>query len=415
MEYIQMTLDMWMETKRKLNAELLGVRRSFVKIGYLLRQIDESKGYENDGYKSIADFAKGEYGMEGSTVSRFMSINREYSIDGYSQELKPEYEDFKRSQLEEMLKLSEPDRKMITADTARADIRELKAFNKETPAAGEADDIDELIEQFFKDNKDELIRIYSSNNILDNTKQIVEIVNPAGTRSYRKGMYFLMMHENALKIKRFGGAPVDMTWDEFVTRMIKIFGEDFDPQIYGTHFGEEEASEQDNADVAADQREESKKTEDTPLAQEEEIHHDVEEAVDGHSETTGNTVCGEAGHKSDDSADETAETGYISTGESASVSERADSESRERPEEEHGTSENGTEGTEEVIAPAQNHKEILEVTDFESRKKDALKAVRQFEREISNDHYSDALRMMAGIREKLKELKDILHSTKGWS
>ncbi len=60
MEYIQMTLDMWMETKRKLNAELLGVRRSFVKIGYLLRQIDESKGYENDGYKSIADFAKGE-------------------------------------------------------------------------------------------------------------------------------------------------------------------------------------------------------------------------------------------------------------------------------------------------------------------------------------------------------------------
>ena len=410
MEYIQMTLDMWMETKRKLNAELLGVRRSFVKIGYLLRQIDESKGYENDGYKSIADFAKGEYGMEGSTVSRFM-----YSIDGYSQELKPEYEDFKRSQLEEMLKLSEPDRKMITADTARADIRELKAFNKETPAAGEADDIDELIEQFFKDNKDELIRIYSSNNILDDTKQIVEIVNPAGTRSYRKGMYFLMMHENALKIKKFGGAPVDMTWEEFVTRMLNIFGEDFDPQIYGTHFGEEEASEQDNADVAADQREESKKTEDTSLAQEEEIHHDVEEAVDGHSETAGNTVCGEAGHKSDDSADETAETGYISTGESASVSERADSESGERTEEEHGTSENGTEGAEEVIAPAQNHKEILEVDDLESRKKDALKAVRQFEREISNDHYSDALRMMAGIRGKLKELKDILHSTKGWS
>ena len=415
MEYIQMTLDMWLETKRKLNAELLGVRRSFVRIGYLLRQIDESKGYENDGYKSIADFAKGEYGMEGSTVSRFMSINREYSIDGYSQELKPEYEDFKRSQLEEMLKLSEPDRKMITADTARADIRELKAFNKETPAAGEADDIDELIEQFFRDNKDELITIYSSNSILDDTRQITEIVNPSGTRSYRKGMYFLMMHENALKIKKFGGDPVDMTWDEFATRMINIFGEDFDPNIYRTHFGEEETSEQDNADVAADQREESKKTEDTPLAHEEEIHHDVEEAVDGHSETAGNTVCGEAGHKSNDSADETAETGYISTGESASVSERADSESGERPEEEHGTSENGTEGTEEVIAPAQNHKEILEVTDFESRKKDALKAVRQFEREISNDHYSDALRMMAGIREKLKELKDILHSTKGWS
>ncbi len=415
MEYIQMTLDMWMETKRKLNAELLGVRRSFVKIGYLLRQIDEAKGYENDGYKSIADFAKGEYGMEGSTVSRFMAINREYSIDGYSQELKPEYEDFKRSQLEEMLKLSEPDRKMITADTARADIRELKAFNKEAPAPGEADDIDELIEQFFKDNKDELIRVYSSNNILDDTKQIIEIVNPAGTRSYRKGMYFLMMHENVLKIKKFGGAPVDMTWEEFVTRMIKIFGEDFDPNIYGTHFGEEEASEQDNADVAADQREESKETEDTPLAQEEEIHHDVEEVADGHSEAVGNAVRGETEHKSEDSTDETAETGYDGAGEPAPVPERTDSESGARPEEEYGTPERDTERAEEVIVPVSKFKEILEIPYLESRKKDALKAVRQFEREISNDHYSDALRMMAGIREKLKELKDILHSTKGWS
>lgn len=413
MEYIQMTLDMWMETKRKLNAELLGVRRSFVKIGYLLRQIDESKGYENDGYKSIADFAKGEYGMEGSTVSRFMSINREYSIDGYSQELKPEYEDFKRSQLEEMLKLSEPDRKMITADTARADIRELKAFNKETPAAGEADDIDELIEQFFRDNKDELTTIYSSNSILDDTRQIAEIVNPSGTRSYRKGMYFLMMHENALKIKRFGGAPVDMTWEEFVTRMIKIFGEDFDSQIYGTHFGEEEASEQDNADVAADDREESQEAENTPVAQKEQIHHD-EEVADGHSEAVGNAVRGETEHKREDSTVETAETGYDRAGEPASEPERADSEGEERSEEGRTASESDVEGT-EVIAPAQNHKEILEVTDLESRKKEALKVVRQFEREISNDHYSDALRMMAGIREKLKELKDILHSTKGWS
>lgn len=182
----------------------------------------------------------------------------------------------------------------------------------------------------------------------------------------------------------------------------------------GTHFGEEETSEQDNADVAAAQREKSKETEDTPLAQEEEIHHDVEEAVDGHSETAGNTVCGEAGHKSDDSADETAETGYDGAGEPASEPERADSEGEERSEEGCTASESDVEGT-EVIAPAQNHKEILEVDDLESRKKDALKAVRQFEREISNDHYSDALRMMAGIREKLKELKDILHSTNGWS
>ena len=104
MEYVQMTLNDWVEMKRKLRQELLGVKQSFVRIGYALRKIEDQKLYENDGYKSIAEFAKEEYGLEPSTTSRFMSINREYSIDGYSEQLRPEYADLGRSQLEEMLK-----------------------------------------------------------------------------------------------------------------------------------------------------------------------------------------------------------------------------------------------------------------------------------------------------------------------
>ena len=91
MEYVQMTLDDWVQMKQKLRQELIGVKQSFVRIGYALRQIDDQRLYENDGYKSIAEFAKAEYGLEASTTSRFMSINREYSIDGYSEHLRPEY------------------------------------------------------------------------------------------------------------------------------------------------------------------------------------------------------------------------------------------------------------------------------------------------------------------------------------
>ena len=91
MEYVQMTLNDWVEMKRKLRQELLGVKQSFVRIGYALRKIEDQKLYENDGYKSIAEFAKEEYGLEPSTTSRFMGINREYSIDGYSEQLRPEY------------------------------------------------------------------------------------------------------------------------------------------------------------------------------------------------------------------------------------------------------------------------------------------------------------------------------------
>ena len=118
MEYVQLTLDDWIQMKQRL-----GVKQSFVRIGYVLRQIEDQKLYEQDGYKSIAEFAQAEYGLGASITSRFMSINREYSVGGYSEHLREEYAELGRSQLEEMLKLPDSDRQMIQPETAREDIR----------------------------------------------------------------------------------------------------------------------------------------------------------------------------------------------------------------------------------------------------------------------------------------------------
>lgn len=198
MEYVQMTLNDWIEIKQKLKRELLGVKQSFVRIGYALRQIDDQKLYERDGYKSVAEFAKAEYGLEASTTSRFISINREYSIDGYSERLRPEYADLGRSQLEEMLKLPDSDRQMIQPEASREDIRKLKRFNKTEPAAGEADDLHQLVEKFYKDNPDVLNAVFNETAGVDESTigKFVEIVNPGGNRSYKKGLFFLMMYEN---------------------------------------------------------------------------------------------------------------------------------------------------------------------------------------------------------------------------
>ena len=73
MEYVQMTLDDWIQMKQKLRQELQGVTRSFVRIGYALRKIEDGKLYEQDGYRSIAEFARAEYGLQASTVSRVHS------------------------------------------------------------------------------------------------------------------------------------------------------------------------------------------------------------------------------------------------------------------------------------------------------------------------------------------------------
>lgn len=241
MEYIQMTLDDWVQMKQKLRQELIGVKQSFVRIGYALRQIDDQRLYENDGYKSIAEFAKAEYGLEASTTSRFISINREYSIDGYSEHLRPEYADLGRSQLEEMLKLPDSDRQMIQPEASREDIRELKRFNKTEPAAGVADDTSQLIEKFFEENKDILNEVYSNEFDEESMSRFAEIVNPAGNRSFKKGLYFMMMYENRVTIKKFGDTPKNMSWWEFYKLMCSIFDEDAaGTRTWQNHFGGED-------------------------------------------------------------------------------------------------------------------------------------------------------------------------------
>ena len=225
MEYVQMTLSEWLETKQKLRQELIGVKRSFVRIGYMLRKIEDMRGYERDGYKSFAEFAQKELGLHPSTTTRFMEINREYSIDGYSERLREEYEDLSRSQLEEMLKLPDSDRQMIRPETARDDIRELKKFNKAAPTEGEVDNLKQLISLFFREDQKALNNLYLLNaDATEAVEEMKEIINPSGNRSYRKGMYFLMFYETKICVKKFGEPPREMSWDDFAVMVQEIYG-----------------------------------------------------------------------------------------------------------------------------------------------------------------------------------------------
>lgn len=224
MEYVQLTLDDWVQMKQKLKQELLGVKQSFVRIGYALRQIDDQKLYEQDGYKSIAEFAQAEYGLGPSITSRFMSINREYSVDGYSEHLRPEYADMGRSQLEEMLKLPESDRQMIRPETSREDIRELKRFNKSEPDAEQADSIEKLVQKFYETNPETAKKLEQSVEYEEwNVEEMAEIVNPSGTKTFRMGLYFAAMYEQNIQIKQFGQTPWPMSWEEFFEISKKIF------------------------------------------------------------------------------------------------------------------------------------------------------------------------------------------------
>ena len=128
-----------------------------------------------------------------------------------------------------MLKLPEEDRRMIRPETPRDDIRELKKFNKAAPEKGVADDIHELIKQFFEMDKEALKELYSQEAFLtgnvEKISQLVDIVNPSGTRTFKKGIYFLMMYEQNIKIKKFMGTPETMEWARFFEITKEIFGQ----------------------------------------------------------------------------------------------------------------------------------------------------------------------------------------------
>ena len=200
MDYVQLTLDDWMELKQKIKKELVSVKKSFVRIGYALHKIRDEKLYERDGYKTMGEFAEKEYGLKPSTVSRLIEINAKFSIGGNSEELAPEYENFGKYQLEEMLQLPESDYEMVQPAASRETIRELKRFNA-VEAAPEDGGFRDLVKDFLEKTK--------------TTKQLAEIVNPSGNRSYRKGKFFVMMYESGLKIKQAGAGIEEMSWEQF--------------------------------------------------------------------------------------------------------------------------------------------------------------------------------------------------------
>ena len=64
----------YQEYKAELDAEMSGVAERFVKIGYLLKVARDTRILSQSRYTSVTEFAKAEYGIDASQVSRFISI-----------------------------------------------------------------------------------------------------------------------------------------------------------------------------------------------------------------------------------------------------------------------------------------------------------------------------------------------------
>lgn len=289
-KYVQMTLNDWLALKGQLEAELRGAAAGFVRIGYLLRKIKETKGYENDGSKSLTEWAKDNYGLSESSVSRFMAINRKYSINGYSDQLRLEYAQYGSAKLSEMLTLPDSDLEMVSPQMKKKDIQEIKKFNKEAakeeakaeehaadqheepleehheeqaPPAAAAPELPDVLPEhqwiieFFKANKEIMNDLYSSKAYEEeNTEGMKEIVNPAGARTFRHKMTMVSMMESRIMVKVSVKSPAPMSWAGFFqiaedTFQGKIDGKNTYRNVFGEKEKSENEAEQRKAEPAA--------------------------------------------------------------------------------------------------------------------------------------------------------------------
>lgn len=290
----QITLDVWNHWNMEIKEKLAETAENFVYIGYRLRQIRDSGMY--GGFDNVYEFAKHEFGLGRSTVSRFIAINEKFSEGGNSLKIKSEYRGLSQSKLTEMLTLTDEECELITEQTTVSEIRELKQIDKLEPevagseqaweepqeaveqekpqeamapaeAAGaeEADkgfvDIESLgdeepvpvveaeppklsafekcIVDFFKDKKELLNQAVVEAMQGDEAanKRLAELLNPSGYRTHSKGIVFMFMYgiERGVAFKQAGmPTPQSMTWEEFAGHIRNVFGFAYEKDRWNT-------------------------------------------------------------------------------------------------------------------------------------------------------------------------------------
>ena len=230
-----------MTLKQALGNELSRAALSFCRIGYLLKRArDEENILKDSGYDNVNAFASAEFGLDKSQVSRFIRINDKFSIGGYSEHLKSEYEQFGYAKLSLMLLLPDEINKELSPEYTKSDIEVIVNEQKEEKAISDLevmmedkeDGPDEFIAAIVKELNDEhpdsaiylndTMKLAEKMGITVSSADITEAYIPDGTASYiiripGQGRFMVNMKAEGISITnmRDPSEKSPLTWQEF--------------------------------------------------------------------------------------------------------------------------------------------------------------------------------------------------------
>ena len=134
----------YQEYKAELDTELAKTAEGFVRIGYLLKVARDTDILRESGYSTVTEFAKAEYGIDKTQVSRFIRINDKFSEGGYSDHLLPQYQGFGYAKLSLMMLIPDEINEELTPDYSKA---EIQAIKEEVEAEEKISDIEVMLEE----------------------------------------------------------------------------------------------------------------------------------------------------------------------------------------------------------------------------------------------------------------------------
>lgn len=211
--------------KNAFDAEVRRTEQAFVRIGYMLRVAMDTEILKGSGYTNMEEFAWAEYRIDKSQASRFIRINRRFSVDGYSDRLIDKYEGYGVAKLGEMLTLSDEVIEALPRRLTREKIQEVK---KEIQEEEKISDLEILMED------------KAEGSILAQWMDVYYRDHPEEFKAIKE-IYFGDQQYQAMQILAPGGSTVKMARISGVGKlMLTIKDKDSPAELTNVRTGEKE-------------------------------------------------------------------------------------------------------------------------------------------------------------------------------
>lgn len=115
-----------------IRSNLQSAVRSVIATGFYLKHIRDNELYLEAGYKNVNEYAMDRFGLSASATSRYITRNTRFSRGGNSPLIDDRFKDFSKSQLQEMLGMSDEQLEQVTPAMTVREIRNM-ARPKEIP------------------------------------------------------------------------------------------------------------------------------------------------------------------------------------------------------------------------------------------------------------------------------------------